>query len=399
MTETSQDSTTSPVPAAVSAPDEDEGMAADAAAANERWEIAAQWRLGWRAIKLTFFAAIVLAAFLVIGQGYLFYNLFSDIHPWLGYGFVAVLTIAIGWLIGVPVASYLRTPAIANPPDVHFHEGVPRRSQLDERLRFDVRYLKGMRRNRELADQREDITAAMLEARALIGRVRAARNEDLADLARETAQFEKTRILGTLSALDARVDKYIRTEAVAVGAATAVSLNGTIDAFIVLWRNVNMVSRVARLYFGRPHLRGSLLILRDVAAAVVLSRAIDDISELSGEAVGGLLGRFGGIVAGPVMDGAVNALMSLKIGYLAKSRCRAFEAWSGEEARAAAANVFERVRKESGSIAGELLKACGGLGAAAARTAENTAQGARNAWSVIQGVFVKKNDPAGDTPQ
>ena len=66
------------------------------------------------------------------------------------------------------------------------------------------------------------------------------------------------------------------------------------------------------------------------------------------------------------MDGAVNAMLTLKMGYLAKRRCRAFEGWSARQARSISAEALERVKKESGSVATDLLKRCGGLTSRAA---------------------------------
>lgn len=353
------------------------------AEAPQRWEFAAQWRLAWRALKWAFWGGVVLAALTVIGQGYLYFQLFADIHPALGYGFIAVLTAAIAWFIVRPLIGFFSMPAMAAPPDVHFDQGEPSPASCAARLRYDLKYLAAMRANPELAEQRGVIEAAAAEGRAL-----SQRNAG----AEEIRRFESDRIAPILAPLDDKVDKIIRAEAIAVGMSTAVSLNGTIDAFIVLWRNANLIGRVSRIYFGRPHLRGSLTILRDVAAVVLLSRALDDVTDLSGEAIGGLLGRFGGIVAGPVMDGAVNALMTLKLGYLAKNRCRSFEAWDPKTAQSAARSVFDRVRKESAGIAGELVKRCGGFASAAAGAAEQTAQSAKNAWSVVQGLFTKRPD-------
>ena len=48
------------------------------------------------------------------------------------------------------------------------------------------------------------------------------------------------------------------------------------------------------------------------------------------------------------------------------------------------------MKKESGSVATDLLKRCGGLTSRAAWAAEQTMSGSRNAWSMIQGWFGRK---------
>jgi uncharacterized membrane protein YcjF (UPF0283 family) len=209
--------------------------------------------------------------------------------------------------------------------------------------------------------------------------------------AKELSAFERQRILPLLSDIDRQVDSYIRREALAVGGATAVSLNGSIDALVVLWRNVNMISRIARIYYGRPNFRLSLVIIRDVATAVVLSRVADDVSEAAGETIGGLANRLGGMVAGPIMDGSVNALMTLKLGYHAKRRCRSFDLWTETRAKQVTREVFEQVKRESTGLLNDLIKACGGFVGAAAGAAGKAMSAPRSAWGMLQNVVMRRN--------
>ena len=260
---------------------------------------------------------------------------------------------------------------------------------LQKRIRFDEAYLKAMIANPELAEHHAAADAARNELKTL------AQNEaSPAVVATALAAFERERIAPLLIDLDKRVDDYIRREALAVGAATAVSLNGSIDAFVVLWRNANMVSRIARLYYGRPSLRLSLLILRDVTLAVILSRVLDDVTDAAGDALSGLVTKLGGMVVGPVMDGSINALVTLKLGYLAKKRCRSFEVWSQSNTQRAALEVFEQVRRESTGLIGDLLKLCGGavggVAGVAAGAAGAVLSAPKSAWSLVQNALVRK---------
>lgn len=366
-----------PAPDAVAAPPSD-------------WELASQFVRMWRYLKWSFTALIVISFLIVIGQGFMFHRLFADIHPILGWVFVIALSAIMFVLVGRPLAGFFRTPVMATPPDVHVDPANPAPAAMKERLQYDLKYLKAMRRNPELTLERPLIDADTKVGQALLARCSAAKGEDAKALARDIANFETKHIEARLKALDSRIDKLIHAEAVSVGVATAISMNGTIDAFIVLWRNANLVSRIARIYFGRPNLRGSLLILRDVAAIVVLSRAVEDVTEMTGEIVGGLLGRMGGLVAGPVMDGGINAMMTLKLGYLAKRRCRSFEAWTPERSSSIAEEALKRVKAESGSVIAELLKRSGGLTATAAKAAASAMDGGKNAWGLVQSWFGRK---------
>jgi len=402
METSSQPSTGLPIPT----------MGADA---TDQWELADQWKLSWKSLKWVVSAFICIGALVAVGQIYLFHQIFADIHWSLGWTFTAIITGLTGWFIALPLARFLKSPSIAAPPDVDL--STPSISPIDvlRRLSYDAAYLKGLAKNPELADQRDAIDKARYDLTD-IKKILTGKNEVSGDIAKEAAQalnlFERNRIAPLLKDLDKRVDSYIHKEALAVGTATTVSLNGSVDAFIVLWRNINMVARISRLYYGRPSLRLTLMILRDVMTAVLLSRALDDVTDAAGEALGGLVTRLGGLVVGPMLDGSVNALMTTKLGYLAKRRCRSFDVWNEASAQRATRDVFEQVKRESASLIGDLIKACGGfLGTAtdvaggvvnsageavgtaasvAADAAGKVLKAPKSAWSLVQDTFVKK---------
>jgi hypothetical protein len=359
-----------------------------------QWEFASQWTKAWKVIKWSGAALLTLAFLTVIGQGFLFYRMFDDVHPLLGYSFVLLLAGLLLLLVGRPLVSFLSMPVAARPPHTPFDIENPDISLLSQRLRYDLKYLAMLKRNPLLAGDVAAMDDGLAAGRALLARFAIAGTDSAAQVAADLETFQKDHIEPHLKTLDAKVDKLIHAEAVGVGVATAFSMNGTVDAFVVLWRNANLIARISQIYFGRPHLGGTLLILRDVAAIVVVSRAMEDVTDMTGDVIGGLLGRMGGLIAGPVMDGAVNAMLTLKMGYLAKRRCRAFEGWSARQARSISAEALERVKKESGSVATDLLKRCGGLTSRAAWAAEQTMSGSRNAWSMVQGWFGRKPSEA-----
>lgn len=359
-----------------------------------QWEFASQWSKAWKVLKWSGVALLTIAFLTVIGQGFLFYRIFDDVHPLLGYSFILILAALLLVLVGRPLASFLSMPVAAKPPHTPFDIEKPDISLLSQRLKYDLKYLAMLKRNPLLADEVPAMEEGIAAGRALLARFAIAGNDSAANVAADLEAFQKDHIEIHLKKLDAKVDKLIHAEAVGVGVATAFSMNGTVDAFVVLWRNANLIARISQIYFGRPHLGGTLLILRDVAAIVIVSRALEDVTDMTGDVIGGLLGRMGGLIAGPVMDGAVNAMLTLKMGYLAKRRCRAFEGWSARQARSISAEALERVKKESGSVATDLLKRCGGLTSRAAWAAEQTMSGSKNAWSMVQGWFGRKPSEA-----
>lgn len=358
-----------------------------------QWELASQWARGWRFLKWSATAFIVIAFLVVIGQGFLFYRMFDDVHPVLGFAYVVILALILGVMVGRPIRSFLAMPVAARPPSIVIDPKAPEPSALAARLKYDLKYLDMLAGNPLLKDESDAIRAGIAKGRALLERASRGPQDEVLAVSVELEAFERDHIEVLLKPLDAKVNALIHAEAVGVGVATAVSMNGTVDAFIVLWRNANLVARVSRIYFGRPHLGGSLRILRDVAAIVVVSRALEDVTDITGDVIGGLLGRMGGLVAGPLMDGGINAMMTLKLGYLAKRRCRSFKGWSAGQAKAISEEALQGVKQESGSVVADLLKRCGGLTSHAARATEKALSGSKNAWSLVQSWFGGK--PAG----
>ena len=391
----------------------DEPRPIDQSAPEERWEIADQWQQGWRTLKWAFGGFVTIGALVVVGQVFLFYQMFSEIHWSLGWSFAGLFAGLCFWFIAMPLFRFLQSPAIAEPPKVDLSADTISAGEIADRITYDAQYLKGMARNPALVAKQAEILKVQEELRLLKTRATAADvSGGRTSAAKELAALERDRIAPLLSDLDKQVDSYIHKEAIAVGASTTVSLNGSVDAFIVLWRNINMVARISRLYYGRPSLRLSMMILRDVMTAVLLSRALDDVTDAAGEALGGLVTRLGGLVVGPMIDGSVNALMTTKLGYLAKKRCRSFDVWNEAKAQRATRDVLEQVKKESASLINDVVKASSGfIGAAtnaaggvvgaagdavgaaagiAAGAAGKVMKAPKSAWSIVQDAFIKR---------
>lgn len=366
----------------------------------EKWEIADQWQRLWRTLKWAVSGFVCVGALICVGQIYLFQQIFSDIHWALGGGFTFIVTGLAIWFIAIPLIRFFKAPAIAEPPNVDLTATTVSPIHVLRRMTYDLTYLKGLARNPEMATHLTAISQTRADLSVLKDDLTKS-TTSATEIARTLADFERQRIAPLLDDLDRTVDGYIQKEALAVGTATAVSLNGSVDAFIVLWRNINMIARISRLYYGRPSLRLSLIILRDVMTAVLFSRALDDVTDAAGEALGGLVTRLGGLVVGPMLDGSVNALTTTKLGYLAKRRCRSFDVWTHARAQRATLDVFEQVKRESSTLVGELIKMCGGfIGAAsgaaggvigaAAGTAGKVLKAPKSAWSLVQDKLVKK---------
>ena len=223
-----------------------------------QWEFASQWTKAWKVIKWSGAALLSLAFLTVIGQGFLFYRMFDDVHPLLGYSFVLLLAGLLLLLVGRPLVSFLSMPVAARPPHTPFDIENPDISLLSQRLKYDLKYLAMLKRNPLLAGDVAAMDDGLAAGRALLARFAIAGTDSAAQVAADLETFQKDHIEPHLKTLDAKVDKLIHAEAVGVGVATAFSMNGTVDAFVVLWRNANLIARISQIYFGRPHLGGGV---------------------------------------------------------------------------------------------------------------------------------------------
>ncbi|MFH1517096.1 MAG: hypothetical protein ABIH17_04355, partial [Pseudomonadota bacterium] len=106
-----------------------------------QWELASQWAQAWRFLKWSATAFIVIAFLVVIGQGFLFYRMFDDVHPVLGYAYVVILALILGVMVGRPIRSFLAMPVAARPPSIVIDPNAPKPSALAARLKYDLKYL------------------------------------------------------------------------------------------------------------------------------------------------------------------------------------------------------------------------------------------------------------------
>lgn len=282
----------------------------------------------------------------------------AAVHPALAVLFDLCVALLVWRLLGVPVWRFLRLPVVMKAPRAPDTREEWKTSHVAARFEFLARYLRHVARNPLLAESKAEVLTAARDAAGLSGW--AGRSKDAADALASLETFEHDRVDPILAPLDREADRLIRNEALAVGVSTAISPNGTLDAFLVLWRNANLVSRLGNLYYGKPGIRGNLLILRDVSSAALLATYLEGLAEAAGGILHGVLGSVAGVLAGPLMDGSVNALVTLRIGYLARARCRSFRAWTEATRKQALRDALAAARRHSGDVVAEIAKRAGG---------------------------------------
>lgn len=132
--------------------------------------------------------------------------------------------------------------------------------------------------------------------------------------------------------LQARGKEMMKTDATAVFLTTAVSQNGVLDGLTVLAALMKLVYNLTTLYENRPDMRRIVYLYGQIAGVVLLVRSIEDMdliedqveplmaSLLGGTVVAMIPGAVGitTLVVNSVVEGAVNALLTLRVGAIAQ---------------------------------------------------------------------------------
>jgi hypothetical protein len=139
-------------------------------------------------------------------------------------------------------------------------------------------------------------------------------------------------------------------------------MSGTFDAWLVMWRNLSLVAKLAAIYYGRPGIRGTFFVIRDVATAMLLATKLQGALEGAANFFGTWFGKAGSAVMGPAADGAVNALVTVRIGYVAKARCRSFRVWTDTSLKSVLVACFKEASSHGKGVVVDIMRSTkGGL--------------------------------------
>jgi uncharacterized membrane protein YcjF (UPF0283 family) len=342
---------------------------------NGLWrQFAAMYRWG----KIAFSVGIVLFATLLLGQGLWIVRTAGEVHPWLG-GLVGVgLLAACGYLLGVPMLKYLRTPKVVEPPTTS--TGAVQPSDVRQLTRYLDKVLANGLANPALSDTHAAIRTARPQLADFARKARTVKPLDAVQLDKELAEWADRTLPAIWKPIDQRVERLIYQEAVTVGVATALSPNGTLDAYVMLWRSTNLISEIATIYYGRPGFLGTLAVCRDVAVATAVAGYVQSVTDSLGNLALHSIGGVTGVVAGPAMDGVTNALVLTRIGYLAQRRCHSYRPWNPAMRKSALLSAISSTRKVAFGLSSEVLRTAGvGIGAVAGAAASSVAMVAESA--------------------
>lgn len=291
---------------------------------------------------------------LFIAQGAWLYQTAAAIHPLAGVGSLLLMGAGITLVI-IPAREFFRMPVAVRPPAIP-SRGAMNLGHLAAEIRYLDRYLSNCRRNPEFASKTRAIDAARTQLAQLLARSQASPPPSVDPFDVELTAWVKATIPPILSDLDRKADRLIYQESLTVGLATAASPNGTLDAFVMLWRGVRLVSQLASLYYGRPGLWGTLAICRDVSVATAFAGYLQNVTDSLGTVLARSAGGMAGLAAAPAVDGVTNALVLIRIGYLARERCRSFRQWDTAEQRSALITALAATQKVAVGLTTEILR-------------------------------------------
>jgi Domain of unknown function (DUF697) len=173
-------------------------------------------------------------------------------------------------------------------------------------------------------------------------------------------------IEAALSELSIEADTIVRRTASTVFLSTALLQNGRLDGMIVLFTQIRMVWRIARVYVQRPSPREMLRLYVNVAGTAFVASGLESLdigqmfAPLATSVVPALKGAIPGLsgishlLVRCVSNGAANAFLTLRVGEVARRYCALTSAPSADgirkSATADAVKHLGRIVRENGAL-------------------------------------------------
>lgn len=222
----------------------------------------------------------------------------------------------------------------------------------------------------------------------------------------------KEEIEKAIGHLSTQADSVVRRTASTVFLSTALMQNGRLDGLIVLFTQIQMVGRIARIYVQRPSPREFVRLYANVAGTAFVASGLEslDLGEMVAPLAvsvvpalkGGIPGLSGisALLVKCVSNGAANAFLTLRVGEVARRYCELTSKCPPElirkSATAAAVHHLGRIVRENGALV--VKKIWAGTGRAlidsGVSKAEDIAGATRDLFGKISPWRLKEEDPA-----
>jgi hypothetical protein len=208
--------------------------------------------------------------------------------------------------------------------------------------------------------------------------------------------------------LSNEADKVVRRTASTVFLSTALMQNGRLDGLVVLFTQIQMVNRVARIYVQRPSPRELMRLYANVAGTALIASGLESldlgemIAPLATSVVPALKGGIPGLsgisalLVRCISNGAANAFLTLRVGEVARRYCALTSRCSRDAIRksatAAAVHHLGRIVRENGAlVVKKIWEAARDSGAS---KVEDIAGATRDLFTRISPWRHKEEDPA-----
>ena len=315
-------------------------------------------------------AVAVCLVSVVIGGVASLISLADRIHPIAGTVVFWAVCLATGFFALYCAIAYARLPAALGPPEE------------DSGPKYDA-YLQALR-------------------------IRLAANSRTRDL----PLVSKEEIEEAIGHLSVQADSVVRRTASTVFLSTALMQNGRLDGLIVLFTQIQMVGRIARIYVQRPSPRELMRLYANVAGTAFVASGLEslDLGEMVAPLAvsvvpalkGGIPGLSGisALLVKCVSNGAANAFLTLRVGEVARRYCELTSQCPPElirkSATAAAVQHLGRIVRENGALVVRKIWASTGraLIDSGVSKAEDIADATRDLFGRISPWRLKEEDPA-----
>src|SRR6266540_1135413 len=216
-------------------------------------------------------------------------------------------------------------------------------------------------------------------------------------------------IEGAVGQLSNEADKVVRRTASTVFLSTALMQNGRLDGLVVLFTQIQMVNRVARVYVQRPSPRELIRLYANVAGTALIAGGLESldlgemIAPLATSVVPALKGGIPGLsgisalLVRCISNGAANAFLTLRVGEVARRYCALTSRCPAEvirkSATAAAVQHLGRIVRENGALLVRKVweNTAGGLIESGVSKAEDIAGATRDLFGRISPWRVKED--------
>ncbi|NER83666.1 MAG: DUF697 domain-containing protein, partial [Leptolyngbya sp. SIO1D8] len=177
-----------------------------------------------------------------------------------------------------------------------------------------------------------------------------------------------------LDVLQKKANETIQKTATSVFLTTAVSQNGKLDALTVLVTQTKMVWEISHIYWQRPAIRDILNLYANVGGTAFLASEVEDLDisrqiepvlnamfKSPGKSLP-VVGHAAHIIMDSILEGSVNAFLTLRVGIITKRYCGTLEVFDRKKARSSAfieasGLLKTLVVKSSGKVINSLIKA------------------------------------------